>query len=120
MLTVALIRNKEWSSKRQPTRKEELTMKTHEFTLILTAEPNEEESDRLYGIFNDGTLATIGGVPQICFHREAPSLEAAIRSAMANVRNAGFDVARVEIEPELVAQGTQVFQAEQQPHDTPT
>ena len=87
-------------------------MKAHEFTLILIADPNEEESDRLYGIFNDGTLATIGGVPQIRFHREAPSLEAAIRSAMANVRNAGFDVARVEIEPEVVAQGTQVFQSE--------
>ena len=95
-------------------------MKEHEFTLILTADPNEKEANRLYGIFNDGTLATIADVPQIRFHREAPSLEEAIHSAMANVRKAGFDVARVEIEPEVVAQGTQVFQAEQQPHDTTT
>lgn len=95
-------------------------MKAHEFTLILTADPNEEESDRLYGIFNDGTLATIAGVAQIHFHRKAPSLEEAISSAMANVSKAGFDVARVEIEPEVVAQGAQVFQAEQQPHDTTT
>ena len=29
-------------------------MKVHEFTLILTADPNEAESDRLYSIFNDG------------------------------------------------------------------
>lgn len=79
-------------------------MKEHEFTLILTVDPNEEEADRLYGIFNDATLATIAGVPQIRFHREAPSLEEAIRSAMANVRTAGFDVARVEIEPDVVAQ----------------
>ena len=64
-------------------------MKAHQFTLILTADPNEEEADRLYGIFNDGTLATIAGVPQIRFHREAPSLEEALRSAMANVRKAG-------------------------------
>ncbi len=83
-------------------------MKEHEFTLILTADPNEEEADRLYGIFNDSTLATIAGVPQIRFHREAPSLEEAIRSAMANVRKAGFDVARVEIEPDMVAQEVQV------------
>ena len=95
-------------------------MKAHEFTLILTAEPNEEEADRLYGIFNDGTIATIADVPQIRLHREAPSLEEAIVSAMANVRKAGFDVARVEIEPEVMAQRAQVFQAEQQPYDTIT
>ena len=74
-------------------------MKVHEFTLILTAGPNEEESDRLYSIFNDGTLVTIAGVPQVHFHREAPSLEDAIGSALADVRKAGFEVVRVEIEP---------------------
>ena len=82
-------------------------MKAHEFTLILTAEPNEEEADRLYSIFNDGTLATIAGVPQIRFYRDALSLEEAIRSAMVNVNKAGFDVARVEIEPDMVAQEAQ-------------
>jgi len=80
------------------------TMKEHEFTLILTAEPNEEEADRLYGVFNDGTISTIAGVPQIHFHREAPSLEEAIRLAIADIRSAGFDVARVEMEPEAVVQ----------------
>ena len=74
-------------------------MRVHEFTLILTADPNEEESDRLYSIFNDGTLVTMAGVPQVHFHREAPSLEDAIGSALAHVRKAGFDVVRVEIEP---------------------
>lgn len=74
-------------------------MKPHDFTLILTADPAEEESDRLYGIFNDGTLVTMAGVPQIHFHREAPSLEEAIGSALAQVRKAGFDLVRVEIEP---------------------
>ena len=74
-------------------------MKVHEFTLILTADPNEEEADRLYSIFNDGTLVTLDGVPQVHFHREAPSLEDAIGSALAHVRKAGFDVVRVEIEP---------------------
>lgn len=77
-------------------------MKVHEFTLILTADPNEEEADRLYSTFNDGTIATIGGVPQIHFHREASSLEEAIGSALENVKVAGFDVIRVEIEPQLL------------------
>ena len=47
-------------------------MRVHEFTLILTADPNEEESARLYSIFNDGTLVTLADVPQIHFHRETP------------------------------------------------
>ena len=94
-------------------------MKVHEFTLILTVDPNEEESDRLYSVFDDGTLATVAGVPQIHFHREAPLLEDAIDSALVAVKKAGFDVVRVEIEPEVM-QGTQVFQAEQQLRETTT
>ena len=82
----------------------EPSMKEHEFTLILTTDPDEEEADRVYGIINDGTLSTIAGVPQIRFHREAPSLEEAIWSAMADIRAADLHTARVEIEAEAVAQ----------------
>lgn len=48
-------------------------MKEHEFTLLLTADPTEAEADTLYGIFDDGTISTIAGVPQIHFHRQAVS-----------------------------------------------
>ncbi len=85
------------------TRKDAI-VKEHEFTVILTVDPNEEEADRIYSILNDGTLSTSVGAPQIRFHRVAPSLLEAIRSAMADIRSAGFDIARVEIEPEAVAQ----------------
>lgn len=81
-------------------------MKVHEFTLILTDEPSEEDADGLYGVFNDGTISTIAGVPQIHFHREARSLEEAIRGAVSDVRSAGFSVERVELEPDLVVQPT--------------
>jgi len=84
--------------------REDAIMKEHEFTLILTTDPSEEEADRLYGCCDDGTLSTIAGVPQIHFHRAALSLEAAMRSAIGDVRAAGFDVERVEIEPEAVMQ----------------
>ena len=57
-----------------------------------------------YGIFNDGTISTIAGVPQIHFHREASSLEEAIRSAMLDVSSTGLGVTRVEIEPETAVQ----------------
>ena len=96
-------------------------MKIHEFTLILTADPNEEEADRLYSLFQDGTIATIAGMPQISFHREALSLEEAIETALANVRKAGFDAVRVEIEPRGMASGNpQAFQTQLQAHGTAT
>ena len=78
-------------------------MNEHEFTLVLTADPDEQEADKLYGAFNDGTISTIAGVPRIHFHRQAGSLEEAIRSAVGDVRSAGFDVERVEMQPDAVA-----------------
>ncbi len=81
-------------------------MKQHEFTLVLTADPDDEQADRMYGTFDDGTIATIAGVPQVHFHRDAESLEEAIRSAIGDVRSVGFDVARVEMEPNAVAQAS--------------
>jgi hypothetical protein len=79
-------------------------MKEHEFTLVLVVDPSEAEADKLYGTFNDGTISTIAGSPQIHFHREASSLEEALRSAIDDVRRAGFNVARVELEPDAVLQ----------------
>ena len=77
-------------------------MKEHEFTLLLTADPDEEQAENLYGTCNDGTISTIAGVPQVHFHREAASLEDAIRSAIDDVRSAGFDVERVEMLPDAL------------------
>ena len=77
-------------------------MSIYEFTLILTSDPNEEEADRLYSIFDDGTIVTVDGVPQIHFRREAFSLESAIVSALLEVRKAGFDVVRVHINPTVM------------------
>ena len=79
-------------------------MREHEFILVPAADPDEAQADRLYGSFNDGTISTIAGVPRIRFHREVPSLEEAIRSAVGGVRSSGLEVARVEIAPESVFQ----------------
>ena len=77
-------------------------MKELDFTLVLNSDPSEDDADRLYAAFNDGTISTIAGVPQIHFHREANSLEEAIRSAIADVRSTGFDVERVEMQPDML------------------
>ena len=81
-------------------------MNKYEFTLILTGpiELTEDIADALFEAgCDDGTPGTCNEVFSIDFHREASSLEEAIRSAIGNVRTAGYDVSRVEIEAEAVA-----------------
>lgn len=79
---------------------ETIAMKAYEFSLILKAtKVSEEDCDALYSAgCDDGTIVTRDGVTHIAFDREAASLEDAIRSASANVRSAGFEIARVEME----------------------
>ena len=76
-------------------------MTKYEFTLILegSVELTDAIADKLFEAgCNDGTPGTCEGVFSIDFHREATSLEDAIRSAIANVKAAGYEVERVEIE----------------------
>jgi len=76
-------------------------MKKYQFRLILkgSLELTEEIADELFEAgSDDGTPGICNGVFSIGFHRNANSLEAAINSAIANVRAAGYDVERVEIE----------------------
>lgn len=82
-------------------------MTKYSFTLILKGrlELTEEIADELFEAgCNDGTPGTCDGVFSIDFRREADSLEEAIRSAIANVKSAGYRVERVEIEAETMPQ----------------
>jgi hypothetical protein len=81
-------------------------MTKYAFTLVLkdSIELTEQIADVLFEAgCDDGTPGTCNGVFSIDFHREAESLEQAINLAVANVRSAGYDVARVEIEPAQAA-----------------
>ena len=81
-------------------------MNKYDFTLVLadSLELTDELADDLFEAgCDDATPGTCNGVFSIDFHREAHSLETAIRSAIENMRTAGYDVARVEIEPAAVA-----------------
>ena len=82
-------------------------MTKYSFTLILKGEPEltEEIADDLFeNGCDDGTPGTSSGEFSIDFHRQAPSLEQAITSAIANVKSAGYEVERVEIEAEAMPQ----------------
>ncbi len=76
-------------------------MAKYEFTLILkgSAELTEEIADNLFEAgCDDGSPGICDGVFSIDFHRTAGTLEEAINSAIANMKSAGYEVERVEIE----------------------
>jgi hypothetical protein len=82
-------------------------MHKYDFTLILTEllELTDDLADALFAAgCGDGTPGTCKGVFSIDFHREAKSLEEAMRSAIGDVRAAGYEVERVEIEAEAIVQ----------------
>ena len=82
-------------------------MTKYEFTLILKGplELTEDIADQLFEAgCDDATPGTCEGVFSIDFHREAESLEQAIRSAVGNVKAAGYEVERVEIAAEAIPQ----------------
>ena len=69
-------------------------MAKYEFALILKGqyELTEEIADELFKAgFDDGTPEVCNGVFSIDFHREGDSFEAAIRSAIADVKSAGYE-----------------------------
>jgi len=73
----------------------------YEFSLILKEGTTitEELADKLFDAgCDDGTPGTFCGTPYISFHRDADSLESAIRSAVTDVQKAGCLVERVQIE----------------------
>ena len=78
-------------------------MKTYEFELFLADDPREidEWSGAVLAAGgDDSTCAVIAEQLRVRFHREAESLEAAIRSAQETVRAAGLRVLHCQIEPE--------------------
>ena len=85
-------------------------MKTYEFVATL-AKGTEHTDDLAEALFeagcDDGSVWSHGDVVQIGFSREAESLEAAIRSAIADVQRAGSTVTELTMEAEALATLTQ-------------
>ena len=80
-------------------------MSKYHFTLVLSddTELTEALSDALYSAgCDDATPGSCGGILTLDFHREADSLEEAIRTAILDLDRAGLEAARVEIDPAAV------------------
>jgi len=82
----------------------ERIMKTREFSLTLAAEPTEEQADDIYGVIDDATLVAHSGRAELQFHREAHSLEEAMRSAISDVKKAGLNATLVQMETQALLQ----------------
>lgn len=83
-------------------------MKAYEFDVFLkdVAEVTDDQADALFAAgCDDGTPVSCNGSTWIHFDREAQSLEDAIRSAVMQVRSAGFRVSKIELDA-----GAAVFQ----------
>jgi hypothetical protein len=85
-------------------------MKTYQFDVILkdVSEVTDDQADALFAAgCDDATPACCDAAAWVHFDREAPSLEEAIRSAVAQVQAAGFTVAKVELDADsTVSLGT--------------
>jgi hypothetical protein len=80
---------------------------TFEFTLRINQRLAEEsEMNRIYARCTDSSLLVEGDVTLLTFHRAAESLQAAIRSAIADVNAVGYHVSHVEMEPDSVTTQT--------------
>lgn len=80
-------------------------MNKYHFSLVVSdpVELTESVADALYSAgCDDATPGMCEGVLTLDFHRDATSLEEAIRTAIENVRRAGLRTTRVEIDATVV------------------
>lgn len=82
-------------------------MTSFEFTLRIDQRLSDEsQMDAVYAHTPDASLLVEGERTLLRFHREAASLQDAIRSAVGDVNAAGFHVAQVELKPDSVTSQT--------------
>ena len=78
-------------------------MTTFDFTITLDhLVENLDAIDAVYGRCDDASMFNTGGVTKITFHRDAASLDDAIRTAIADVESFGYKIKHIEVEPECV------------------
>ena len=72
-------------------------MKTYEFTLIVP-DIDDVTIDAVYGRCPDSSIGSSHGTMYVAFNREAVSLEAALESAVSDLRQVGIVPLRVEMD----------------------
>ena len=72
-------------------------MKTYEFTLIVP-DIDDVTVDAVYGRCLDSSIGASHGTMYVAFDREAVSLEDALDSAIADLRQLGIEPLRIEMD----------------------
>ena len=87
----------------QPRRGTLRKMNTFDFTITMDQWVEDLGAvDALYGRCDDVSMFNSDGVTKITFHRDATSLDDAVRTAVSYVQSAGYKVEKIEVEPECV------------------
>lgn len=78
-------------------------MNTLHFTITIDQlVENLDAVDAFYGRCDDVSMYNSDGVTRVTFHRDAASLDDAIRSAVCDVQAFGYKVKHIEVEPQCV------------------
>lgn len=80
---------------------------TFEFTLRIDQRVEDEEAmENVYSRCQDASLLVEGDVTLVEFHRDAATLQDAIRSAIQDVNAAGLHVTSIELQPDQLSAQT--------------
>ena len=78
-------------------------MKIFEFTITIEQYVDDLDAiDAFYGKTADASVAASEGKTLIHFDREADSLDEALRSAVADIQDAGWRVSQITIQPDCL------------------
>ncbi len=77
-------------------------MRNYHFELVLAAPTTEEEDERLFDRFEGRvSSAVVNGVPLLYLHLVAPSMDHAVREAIAGTGELGLRAQRIELDPDV-------------------
>lgn len=78
-------------------------MQTYDFTITIDQFVDDLDAvNAIYGHLDDVSMFNSDAATRITFHREAATLDHAIRSAVSDVQSFGYKVKQIEVEPECV------------------
>ena len=77
-------------------------MRNYHFELVLGVPTTDAEDERLFDRFEGRVSSAVAnGVPLLYLHLAAPSMDDALREAIAGTRELGLCVRRIELDPEV-------------------
>jgi len=81
-------------------------MSTFDFTIVLDQLVEDMDAvDAVYARCDDASMFNSDGVTRITFHRDATTLDDAIRSAVSDLQSFGYKIEQIDVEPACVGAG---------------